>query len=658
MNLGLTRGWGVRNTPVVALLLSCALVLADPGNNTPASAPADIAPHLVHPERVGLRRLAATDRPRNDRGARVNLGTFNIDRFEDEDRLWENVPGLPLRIGVNRDLPGGPVSCTKAGQWSTTPDGTRLWTLDLEVPGAKGIRVHFSRFELPTESRLLAYGDGLSGGMDVYTGRGPTGKGAFWAATVPGEVIHLEYQATAGIGGNPAIEIDRISHIYNNPTIDRLAAVDSGDIPAEGMLVPMSVLPCQEDVNCHSVDPVARDAVGRMEFTIGGYTYLCSGGLLADSDANTYAGYLLTANHCLSTQEVVDTLTVYWFYQTESCDGPFPSLLDLPKSIGGTLLATSSTSDFTFIRLADDPGDGQGFASWTTGSASGALTSIHHPQGTFKRVSIGALTGEPPVCSSFPTSNYWYLDWTTGITESGSSGSPLYNSNWEVVGQLYGACVNYGASVECDNPEDYNIMYGKFGVTYPSIAGWLSQVATDDDYEDNDVLGEAAPIVSGNHALYLVDFEDYFGICSPRTGQITVSMTYNSSEFLPLLELRRPDGTLITQSQAGTGTETVTANLPAGRYIIHLYKLHKWGGAYTLNISLPAGYSDFDADGDVDMTDFGHLQQCFTGTGTVVDSTCYDACLDGSSSIDDGDVAAFNGCFSGPNVQAAAGCTP
>ncbi|MFQ5434113.1 MAG: GAF domain-containing protein, partial [Anaerolineae bacterium] len=49
------------------------------------------------------------------------------------------------------------------------------------------------------------------------------------------------------------------------------------------------------------------------------------------------------------------------FYETTSCNGPVGSFVTMS---GGTLLATSPSTDFTFIRLANDPSDGQGFAGW------------------------------------------------------------------------------------------------------------------------------------------------------------------------------------------------------------------------------------------------------------------------------------------------------
>ena len=90
---------------------------------------------------------------------------------------------FPRRIGVNRFLSWWfHFRLISAGRWATA-DGMRVWVYELDVPGARAVRVHFSRFELPAKARLLVYGESGSN-PDVYEGRGPTDKGAFWAAAV------------------------------------------------------------------------------------------------------------------------------------------------------------------------------------------------------------------------------------------------------------------------------------------------------------------------------------------------------------------------------------------------------------------------------------------------------------------------------------------
>jgi len=68
---------------------------------------------------------------------------------------------------------------------------------------------------------------------------------------------------------------------------------------------------------------------------------------------------------------------------------------------------------------------------------------------------------------------------------------------------------------------------------------------------------------------------------------------------------------------------------------------------------------DYDDDGDVDQSDFGHFQRCFSGPDSVQDDpNCQDALLDMDDDVDDDDLAVFMNCVSGPAVIATPNCAP
>ena len=57
------------------------------------------------------------------------------------------------------------------------------------------------------------------------------------------------------------------------------------------------------------------------------------------------------------------------------------------------------------------------------------------------------------------TANHWRVIWSAGITENGSSGSPLINNYRRVIGQLHGGYAN------CNNVDSAD-WYGKFSVSW------------------------------------------------------------------------------------------------------------------------------------------------------------------------------------------------
>ncbi len=70
--------------------------------------------------------------------------------------------------------------------------------------------------------------------------------------------------------------------------------------------------------------------------------------------------------------------------------------------------------------------------------------------------------------------------------------------------------------------------------------------------------------------------------------------------------------------------------------------------------TVQAAPGDFDADGDVDLTDFGYLQRCYSGSGVPPAGGCTDADLGGDNDVDQDDFQIFRNCLGGSNQSS--GC--
>jgi len=72
----------------------------------------------------------------------------------------------------------------------------------------------------------------------------------------------------------------------------------------------------------------------------------------------------------------------------------------------------------------------------------------------------------------------------------------------------------------------------------------------------------------------------------------------------------------------------------------------------------PIAPGDLDRDGDVDLEDFGPLQNCLSGAAVPQDNpACAEAQLDIDGDVDVNDVTLFMSCMSGPDVPANPYCT-
>jgi hypothetical protein len=171
----------------------------------------------------------------------------------------------------------------------------------------------------------------------------------------------------------------------------------------------------------------------------------------------------------------------YWTYQTASCGGPVPNRADSTKSSPGAHLLTASpqsSGDFSLLLLQDVPA-GVVFAGWDPSEppVSAPVTGIHHPAGSYKRISFGHRVGDAFVLigsTQNPAQDYYQVLWDKGVTEPGSSGSPLFSGPGVVVGALtYGPAPPGLTACQIHPSVDG---YGRFSVAYPYMRDYLEDL--------------------------------------------------------------------------------------------------------------------------------------------------------------------------------------
>jgi hypothetical protein len=472
---------GVLHTTVPCLAAGIALTLGSvsPGSQIveetiiheafPESVPLD--PDAAQPPAVTPVSLDLQDAFQE--GVNVfDLGPVTPERIAEAEltraEKFQRVRPGPRRVGIVRAIAPVPFTWEHA-EATVLEDGEKVWTLAIRSPEAFGTRLHFTGFDVGGGS-LIVYSLGESGLVTrgPFSERGPQGRGDFWTALLPGDTVFLE--ATAS--DEPRFEITEIVHFDRDPAGLGGSREDGGD---NGN----AVFACHLDVMCYGEPPVdvtARKATGQMNFVSGGEVFVCTGTLLSDHDGETRVPYFLTAAHCLSTQAEVDTLMVTWFWRRDSCGGTLPDPATLPSNVGGTLLATTDENDMTFIRLAGELPPGSGLAGWTTETGLDEAVGIHHPGGSWKRVTFLSGVGTCPGCVCLDPTDFDYYDMDGGLVEGGSSGSGIFNYSGQLAGQLFGRCSDFSDpdDMNCGNIGNYWAVYGEFEETYPLIAYWLA----------------------------------------------------------------------------------------------------------------------------------------------------------------------------------------
>lgn len=337
-----------------------------------------------------------------------------------------------------------------------------VWSSSLAIENARELRLHLEEVTLPAGTVMWVYG--RSGDAFPFDSALVDDRGGLWTPSVDGDTIHFEIEIPFGSSAASFVIRELAEIVRDSPppsTLDSSCLIDAA---------------CVTTATFAKAD-VMKGAVAQLEFIEGGSSYVCSGGLLNDR-AGDFAPYLLTANHCFSDQTAASSLQAYWSYIRSSCNGSIPSRSSFERSNGSTLLATSSNSDFTFVRLASIP-SGRWFLGWLPNASSItnglALYRFSHPfpDGFSGPVPQAYSTTTVDTASSQclgvvrPRFLYSYLG--QGSVWGGSSGSPVVNVNGQVAGQLYGGCA--ASTPNCDSR--LQNVDGAFSETYGSISQWI-----------------------------------------------------------------------------------------------------------------------------------------------------------------------------------------
>ena len=445
----------IRNLVTFVLLSAASLTIlfGSQLSGNPQTEPEVTVPGMVSTssENGGMRTRADTDLPSVRYGAHIDVNKPGVTLEQLDAR---SITLEPNQIGVNRNVE---VSSNTRAQKFVNPDASQIIVLIIKSSGASGISVHFRDFALADGEEVYVYGAGADSIVfGPFTDKGPWGSGEFWSGTVDGDTVVIELYTRTDENGQ-GFEIFEISHI--------LAELDwrlrSGE---------PDVLFCEVDASCYG-DP-EKNAVARILFNNNG-PHVCTGTLLNNLAQDPY---FLTANHCVNSQAVAQTVEAYWFYQTTSCNsGVLRGWVHSPP--GANLLATQGSNDFSLLRLQNNAPGGAFFSGWTsTAQPAGTVVfGLHHADGyipptvnSYLRRSTGSITNTNESCLGLV--NGYGIGWTSGSSEPGSSGSGLWNSSHYLVGVL--SCGPLPPT--CNSPW---AGYSKFANFYSQIRQYISSGA-------------------------------------------------------------------------------------------------------------------------------------------------------------------------------------
>jgi len=365
---------------------------------------------------------------------------INIDTADIQNRKQNTENPAPEFAGITVSLSSGNIKTE--GRWIKAENNLYVWRAAFKVTGAQSLNLYFRHFSLKNNDRLFLYSPDMHEVLGAFT-KNNNGNN-FATGLIKGNELVIEYSTVS--------KPDKLPFdLWELGVIMEHFGRGFGDAGS-----------CEVPVNCDEGLQWQRQkrGVSRILLKESSSLFWCTGSLVNNTKVDGKP-YFLTANHCGShaTEADYNDWVFDFDYESADCNRPATEPEKLTFT-GASLIARGTTprsvnSDFKLLLLNEDIPDEYHmyFNGWDrSGDVPQHGVVIHHPEGDIKFIS----TYNNPAVSSFyygsenPDAPFWKVIWSEtangyGVTEGGSSGSPLFNEDGLIVGALTGgdaSCIN------------------------------------------------------------------------------------------------------------------------------------------------------------------------------------------------------------------------
>lgn len=495
----------------------------------------------------------------------IVLEDLDLQTIYEEDFVNDRDKSLPWRYGIERALQ---LDMTQIGSWVSLDAGGRLWRAKIVSPNALNISINFTDFYLPDGATIHLYNEDRDDVVTSRTNGSSTTVSPFGSWFVDGQSIIVEYFEPENTQETPKLEIGGIIHGYRLGKINR-AIFDNRGLNDSGA--------CNYDVNCSigtdfdSKKDVVKKAVALLNLGNG---FLCSASLI-NNTAQDKTPYLLTANHCLEGSDpALWSVRFNWMSPSPIC-GSIEESEDLQTNFtisGAEFRAKNELSDFALVELNTSiPNSWDvAFAGWDrSDNLPDFEVGIHHPNGDIMKITKDTTGATHDIADG---TSVWLIGgvsagsgegWEIGTTESGSSGSPLFNQDGLIIGQLF---AGNSYCEENENNNDYDI-YGRFATSWESgtapearLKEWLdpSNIGLNDIETLQNILNVPDNQIVGALEIYPNPATDFITVMNSRYPNLVYS-------FYDVLGKE-----IVSGSMSSTLNYLPVAHLSEGMYFLKL----------------------------------------------------------------------------------------
>jgi hypothetical protein len=407
----------------------------------------------------------------------IQVAAPNLVQLQQEDILRDK-QGLLYRVGSARTVN---ISPQNAGIWTALANGDRQWKLRVSSEGAEALSFLFKTFKIYGATTLEIKNNKGELLHPVLRNKDVEEHFMYDAALCTGDEMVLILTEPAHVTPSELF-IDRMIYNYRATEISTEEKINESEA-------------CEVNVNCTPVGDNWQDekrGVARIYVVEGNQAGWCTGSLV-NNLANDCKPLFLTALHCGVNCSAADfnQWKFYFRYESPNCQNPNTAGTLDDYFINGCVKLSDSGdgggatgSDFLLVQLGTAANQATTIttlksanfnAYWNGWDANNTATSggvgIHHPAGDIKKISTFNGNTVTSAWNGNGLQSHWRLTWSSnangyGVTEGGSSGSPLFNNS---AGRIVGTLTGGGSYCNATNQPDY---YGKMSYH------WISNGST------------------------------------------------------------------------------------------------------------------------------------------------------------------------------------
>lgn len=390
----------------------------------------------------------------------VTMPSINLQQLQQEDAIVDQVKSAPYRFGVEFEVSLNPQN---SGHWTFLPSqDMAIWTLGISCPGARTMNFVFSKYKMVKGASLFMWTANRDEFIGSFNEKNNSDAQVLGTTILHADQVVIELQVPMSRMHEVELELGQVVHGYRPVLLSHF----DDDMEQRGPYGTSGT--CNNNVNC-AVGADWQVEKRSVAMILSGGSALCTGSLV-NNTANDGTPYFLTANHCYSN--TVGSWVFVFNHETSGCTG---TTGPTNQTVSGSVLrAKNAGSDFCLLELNSIPPASYNvqYAGWDASDAATVTSAvgIHHPSGDLKKISFENNAVPQGTWSGAQT---WDVQqWDDGITEGGSSGSPLFDQNHRVIGQLYGGLSGCSGSVENGEGDSY----GRFGVSWDAGATAASRL--------------------------------------------------------------------------------------------------------------------------------------------------------------------------------------